>query len=358
MRRVLIGWLIVVVGCAGSAAVAAQEKVIFGTGTAVSLTSAPLTMAIGMGFFKEEGLDVELQPFPRGSGVLIPQIVNKSVLVGFPTLDLLIIARQPGRDYLPLRFFYNITRTSIYEVVVLEASPVKQLADLRGKKIGTGALTWGNIPILKAMLKEENLEVDKDVELIAVGMGAGAYHALTSGKIEALSLFDVPHAELESLGTKIRRVPLKEQFVGLGSNSLMAHEDTLKNRRKMLGAFGRAIAKGTVACDASVPACVRMFWQAYPQLKPTQGSDEEKVANSVRVLRSRLDKMLAFPAGVPQNLGEFPEQMWKDYVETLYAGGQIATRNIPVETLYTNELVPEFNKFDKAAVIRAVKSLK
>ena len=33
----------------------ALEKVRFGTGSRISLTSAPLTMAMGMGFFKEEG---------------------------------------------------------------------------------------------------------------------------------------------------------------------------------------------------------------------------------------------------------------------------------------------------------------
>ena len=357
MRGALIGALVAAVALAGTPARAA-EKVVFGTGSAVSLTSAPVTMAMGMGFFKEEGLDVELQPFRGGSGVLMPQIVNKSVLVGFPALDVLIIARQPGRDYMPLRFFYNMARISIYELVVPEASPIKRVADLRGKKIGVGALTWGSIPILKALLKEEGLEVGKDVDLIAVGQGAGAYHAFASGQVDALDLFDVPHAELESLGAKIRRLPLKDKFVGLGSNSLIAHDDTLKSNPRMLAGFGRAIAKATVACETNMPACVRTFWQQYPQLKPTQGTEEEKLANGVRILGTRLEKMLAFPPGGPQSFGEFPAQMWKEYVETLHAGGQTITKAIAIETLYTNDLVPEFNKFDRAVIIRAAKALK
>jgi NitT/TauT family transport system substrate-binding protein len=338
--------------------VSALDKIKFGTGSAISLTSAPLTMAISMGYFKEEGLDVEVIPFRGGSGVLIPQIVNKSIDVGFPTLDVLMIARQPGRDYMPLKFFYNVTRTSIYEVVVLDSSPVKTLADLKGKKIGVGALSWGNIPITKAMFKDMGVDPDKDVELIAVGQGPAAYQALTSGRIDALNLFDVPHAELESLGTKIRRLPLKDKFVQLGSNSLIAHDDTIKARAEMLARVGRAIAKGTVACNANVPGCVKAFWELYPTLKPTQGTEEEKLSNGARVLATRLEKMLAFPAGSGRKLGEFPPQMWRDYIEVLHSAGQLSTTTIPVESLYTNEFVPQFNSFDAEAVVRAAKAAK
>ena len=340
---------------AGALPAVAQEKIKFGTCSAISLTSAPATMAISMGFFKEEGLEVEVVPFRGGSGVLIPQMINKSIQIGFPTLDVLMIARQPGRDYMPLKFFYNMTRTSIYEVVVVDGSPLRQLTDLKGKKIGVGALSWGQVPITKAMLKDAGVD---NADLIAVGQGAAAYQALTSGQIDALNLFDVPHAELESLGTKIRRLPLKDKFVGLGSNSLLAHEDTLKNQPKLIAGFGRAVAKATVACNANVPACVKAFWELYPQLKPTQGTEEEKLANGVRVLQTRLDKMLAFPPGAPRNFGEFPAQLWKDYIEVLHAGGQLSTTNIPIETLYTNEFVREFNKFDVDAVVRAARALK
>ena len=334
---------------------AAQEKVKFGTGSAISLTSAPATLAISMGYFKDEGIEVEVVPFRGGTGVLIPQVVNKSIQIGFPTLDVLMVARQPGRDYMPLKFFYNMTRTSIYEVVVLEASPIRQLADLKAKKIGVGALSWGQIPITRAMLKDAGVD---GAELIAVGMGAAAYQALTSGQIDALNLFDVPHAELESLGTKIRRLPLKSKFVGLGSNSLIAHEDTLKSQPRLIAGFGRAVAKATVACNANVPACVRAFWTLYPELKPTQGTEEEKLAKAMKVLQGRLDKMLAFGPGEPRNLGEFPAQLWKDYVDVLHAGGQLSTTSIPLESLYTNEFVREFNSFDVDAVVRAAKALK
>jgi NitT/TauT family transport system substrate-binding protein len=342
----------------GASAAPALEKVKFGTASSISLTSAPLTMAISMGYFKDEGLDVEVVPFRGGSGVLIPQMVNGSIQVGFPTLDVLMIARQPGRDYMPLKFFYNVTRTSIYEIVVPEGSPIKTLGDLKGKKIGVGALSWGNIPITKAMLKDEGVDPSKDVELVAVGMGPAAYQAMTSGRVDAINLFDVPHADMEARGIRIRRLPIKDKFLNLGSNSLIAHEETIKTKPQLLARFGRAIAKGTVACDANPAACVKAFWTLYPEQKPTQGTDAENLDNAVRTLRTRLDKMLAFPPSAPRRLGEFPAQLWKDYVETLHEGGQLSTTDIRIETLYTNEFVREFNNFDTEAVVRAAKGLK
>jgi len=352
--RVLASALCVTILSTASTSALAQEKIKFGTGSGLSLTSAPLTLAVSSGFFKAEGLEVEVVPFRGGSGVLIPQVVNKSIHVGFPTLDVLIVARQPGKDHLPLKFFYNVTRTSIYDVVVLESSPIRKLADLKGKKIGVGALSWGNIPITKAMLKDEG--VDSGYDLIAVGMGSAAYQAFTSGKVDALNLFDVPHADLEQRGTKIRRLPVKDKFMQLGSNSLIAHEDTIKAQPKMLVGVGRALAKATIACEANIPACVKAFWTAYPEQKPTTGSEEEKLANAVIALSTRLEKMVAFPAGAPRRFGEFPAQMFRDYIEVLHAGGQLTTTDVSVNSLYTNEFVEDFNRFDRDAVIRAAKA--
>ena len=339
----------------GAITASAQEKIKFGTASSISLTSAPLTFAISQGYFKAEGLDVEVVPFRGGSGVLIPQMINKSIDVGFPTLDVLMVARQPGRDYMPLKFFYNVTRTSIYDVVVLDTSPVRSLADLNGKKIGVGALSWGNVPITKAMMKDAGLESGYD--LIAVGMGSAAYQAFTSGRVDAMNLFDVPHADMEQRGIKIRRLPIKDKFMQLGSNSLIAHEETLKERPKMVIGVGRALAKGTIACEANVQACVKAFWSAYPEQKSTTGSDEENLANAVMVLNTRLEKMLAFPAGAPNRLGEFPAQMFKDYIDALYVGGQLTATDIPIDSLYTNQFVDEFNRFDRGEVARAAKAM-
>lgn len=329
-----------------AAAAQAQQKLVFGTVTVFNISLAPLFLAESAGFFREEGLDIEKVPF-NGTATLIPQMTTKRVHVGYPNPDALIVSRQPGRDPLPLRFFFNVTRESAWEFAVPAASPIRSLADLRGKKLGVGALTFGNIPITRAMFKELGMEFGKDLEMLPVGVGAPAFLAFRDGKVDALNLFDAQHATLETQGTAIRRLDMPAKYLNLFSNGFIAHEDMLKENPKALAGFGRAFAKGAVACEANREACVRNFWKLYPAQKPA-GDEAKVLADQVKVMNSRFNKMLAFDG--KRAFGEYPAQGWRDFVEALHAGGQIQTRDIDISTLYSNALVPEFNRFDAAAV--------
>jgi len=349
----LIAGLFAAIGMAAPAA--AAETLVFGNVTTFSLSQAPIVVAGEMGLFAEEGLEVERIKL-EGSAALIPQIAAGRVHIGYPNPDILIISRQPGRDHLPLKFFYNATRESAWEIVVPEASPIKAVADLKGTKLGVGALTWGNIPITKAILKNAGLTAGTDVELLPVGTGAPAFRALTSDQVAALNLFDVQHALLEQSGVAIRRLPLEKKFLDLFSNGFVAHEDLIANKPDAIKGFGRAMAKATVVCEARPDACVRMFWKAYPEQKPTQGTEAEQVANGVKAMRARFDKWVAFPAG-ERRYGEFPEQGWRDFVEVLHSVGQISTDKIDIASLYTGAFVADYNDFDAEAVRAAAMKL-
>ena len=329
----------------------AQTKVTFGTVTSVTLSLATIVAAKALGIYKEEGLDVEIVEF-NGTGTLLPQMTAKRVQIGYPNPDVLMISRQPGKDPLPLKYFYNATRESAWEFIVLADSPVRELKDLRGKKIGVGALTFGNIPITKAMFKEFGFEA----ELVPVGVGAPAFLAFREKKVDALNLFDSQHATLEVQGTAFRRLSMPKKYKDLFSNGFVAHEDTIRDDPKMLAAFGRAIAKTSVFCEVNRAACVKAFWTLYPNQKPTGGDEALNMRNAIKIMNARFDKYLDFDDQKVRRWGEFPAQAWKDFALTLYEGGQLATKDIPVETCYTNALVAEMNRFDAAAVVARAKA--
>lgn len=327
----------------------AQQKLVFGTVTVFNISLAPLFLADSAGFFKEEGLEVERVPF-NGTGTLVPQMTAKRVHIGYPNPDALIVSRQPGKDPLPLRFVFNVTRESGWEFVVPTDSPIRALKDLDGKKLGIGALTFGNVPITRAMFKE----LGANVELVPVGVGAPAFLAFREKKVDGLNLFDAQHATLETQGTAIRRLEMPKKYLDLFSNGFIVHEDMLKENPKALAGFGRAFAKGIVACEANREACVRNFWKLYPAQKPA-GDEAKVMADQIKVMNSRFNKMLAFGGGA-RRFGEYNAQGWRDFVEALHVGGQIQSKDIDVSTLYTNELVPEFNRFDAAAVAARAKA--
>jgi NitT/TauT family transport system substrate-binding protein len=329
----------------------AQTKVVYGNVTSVTLSQTVIVAAKALGFYKEEGLDVEIVEF-NGTGTLLPQMTAKRVTIGYPNPDVLLISRQPGKDPLPIKYFYNATRESAWEFIVPADSAIRDLKDLKGKKIGIGALTFGNVPITKAMFKELGF----DAELVPVGVGAPAFLAFREKKVDALNLFDTQHATLEVQGTPFRRLAMPKKYKDLFSNGFVAHEDTIRDDPKTLAAFGRAIAKTSVFCEANRAACVRAFWTLYPAQKPTSGDEATNMRNAIKIMDARFDKYLDFDNPKSRRWGEFPAQAWKDFAATLYEGGQLSTKDIPVETCYTNALVPEMNRFDTAAIVARAKA--
>jgi len=362
LRRALRGAIFTLgaLALAGGALIpaVAQQKVKLGTPARVTYSYSPFLLAIEMGYFKEEGIELEIIEF-LGTSVLVPQVANKSVDIGFPSADIVIINRQPGRDYMPVRFFYNSARSNIWEFAVLEDSPIKSIKDLRGKKIGIGALANGNVPITRGMYKEMGMEVGKDYEFVPTGVGAPGIRALTNKDVDAFNGFDAIIAQFESAGLKIRRLEQPAKYRGLLSNGFMVHEDMLKSNPKLLGGFGRAISKGVVACEANIDYCVRNTWKYYPSTRGGKGSEAEQVAQGRHILRTRMLRNLDFSdIGGARRFGEYAPSVWKDYIDVLFDGGEIATKDIKIDSLYTNALVPEFNKFDVAQVQGQARSRK
>lgn len=330
----------------------AATKIVYGNVTEMTLSQAPMVAAKRLGYFAEEGLDVELMGF-KGTGTLIPQMLAKRVDIGYPNPDTLILSRAPGKEKLPIKYFYNATRSSGWEFAVLADSPLKSLKDLDGKTVGVGAMSFGNVPITKAEFKELGV----NATMVPVGIGSAAFLALTGKRIDVLNLFDAQHATLEAEGTKIRRLPQLPRYEALFSNGFVAHEDMIKEKPEVLAGFGRAIAKATVFCEANREACVKLFWQEYPNTKPT-GDEAKVLADGVTVFSARFNKMLSFPAGQTRAWGSFEPKVWIDFAEALHEGGQLEPKTVDVENCYTNALVPKFSDFDAAKIVAQAKAYK
>ncbi len=346
-RSAMVAFAVLAMGAPGAGA---AEKIVVGQATATSLTFGPVFAAVELGFFKEEGLELDLKNF-QGASVLIPQIANKTVTIGFPGPDPLILSHQPGRDPLPVQFFYNAARRSIWEFLVLHDSPLKKLSDLRGgKKIGVGALANANVPITRAMLAELDLSPTKDYSFLAIGVGAPAFRATLNRDVDVYNTFDTNIAAFEVTGAKLRRLEQDQKYLDLFSNGFAAHIDTIKNKPEILIGFGRAFTKGIVVCEANPDFCVRNFYKHNPTLKPQGASEDEVLARGRHILASRMKSYLAFPDSKQRLFGSYTDEAWKNFVVALHRGGELTSTDIDVSKLYTNAFVPEFNKFDVDAL--------
>ena len=326
----------------------ARDNFTFAWPSAINSGVAPFTFARQLGYFAAEDMDLRIQVL-TGSGVIIPQLMAGQIDAAYASLEPLVIARQPGRPNFPLRFIYNLFPRSIWEFAVLENSPIRSVADLRGKTIGVLALSSGNIYMTRAILQAAGVPWN-EVRLQAVGTGVSAFEALRTGQIDMLNLFDTAHIRMEQAGTAIRRLDIPPALLNASSHGVSVTQAALQRNPGLFERFGRALTKGTIACNANLEACVRSYWAAYPALRPTSGTEEENLRREVQVLTLRMRNLLPPGSGTTRPHGQFSDADWTVLIEALRAGGEVTNTNIPMDTLYTNALVPAFNRFDAAAV--------
>jgi NitT/TauT family transport system substrate-binding protein len=176
---------------AAPALVAAQAlekpKLTLAVGGKNLLYYLPLTIAETQGYFKAEGLEVNIVDFAGGSQAL-RAVVGGSADVVSGAFEHTVNMQVKGQH---LRAFVLQGRAP---QIVLGVNPktmpqFKSVADLKGKKIGVTAPGSSTNIMLNFVLAKAGLK-PSDVSIIGVGAGSGAVAAMRSGQIDAISNLD------------------------------------------------------------------------------------------------------------------------------------------------------------------------
>jgi NitT/TauT family transport system substrate-binding protein len=157
----------------------------------------PLTIAEQRGYFKDEGLDVEISDFAGGSRAL-QAVVGGSADVCSGAFEHTISLQNKGQ------FFRAFALQGRAPQIVLAVSTktfdgYKTPTDLKGKKIGVSAPGSSTNMMVNFFLAKHGLKAS-DVSIIGVGTGAGAVAAMRSGQIDAMSNLDPVITTLERAG--------------------------------------------------------------------------------------------------------------------------------------------------------------
>src|SRR5690606_13244806 len=147
----------------------------------------------------------------------------------------------------------------------------------------------GNIILTNAQLADVGLS-PTDVTYIAVGVGAQALHALRSGQVDALALFDTHYAAMENIGAGFRTF---DPDPDLFSSQLVAPVSVIEDDPQIIEGFGRAMAKATYFVELNPEAAIRMTWEEFPSSRVAGMSEEEQLANDLNVVRRRLPLLLS-----------------------------------------------------------------
>ena len=329
----------------------ATEKIVLAIPTTVGSQYSDLLYGKELGFFAEEGIDLQLAGFTGGSAVVVPQLANKSLLFALGESSL-VIANAAKKTPVPVRFVYNYLASTVYDVAVRADSPIKTWADLKGKRVGVVSMAAGNLMMTRAQLHEHGLTVPKDVSLVPVGSGPAAWKQLQEGKVDALNLWATEDAKMALSGLAIRRVPHSDKLRPIFSSAMMAHVDTIRERPQLVAGMGRAIAKSSVACSAAPEKCARAFWQFDPTSKPVAEKEAEWIQGAVAVLQANYSA-IEYALKRNPNYGAFEPSVVDTYVKVLEQSGTIAAgAGVTANDVFTNQFVPEYNKFDALIIQR------
>lgn len=349
---------ILAIGCllqsAASTNAKELKKVRLGVATTfLGITYPWLMMPQALGYWKDEGYDVQVLPI-GGSLQVIQQLVGGGVDIGQVNASPVIQARVTNN--IPIRAF--MTNAAVdWSITVPTSSSIKTVKDLKGKKIGIFNLASGGVPFLKAYLTENGLNPEQDVQLIPVGYGATVVQALKSGQVDALMFWAAADASFENAGLSLRyiRDPSWLKLPGFSMATLQAN---INDHKDMLLAIARGAAKASVFAEAN-PDCVRRLqWKNWPNTKPTGSNDEKTLAKwDIHSLDAQLKSMTAARNANPSKLwGQTSADAFARLQAFLKKTGLIA-KTVPASDMVIQDadFIKKVNDFDHAAVIASAK---
>jgi NitT/TauT family transport system substrate-binding protein len=201
---------------------------------AKSMGYLPLFVAVHRGFFKDEGIDIEMP-------MMLPQLAHSALFSG--EIDYHGVADSALRlaaKGAPIRaVFFGATRPNYF----LMAKPqIKSVAELRGKYIGMARFGDTVELATRLALTREGLDPQRDAVPIMIGFPSTRVAALTAGSIDATIAVPPDNVLLRQKG--FRELLFLGDAIEFPSNGFATSERQLSDRRELSKRVLRALYRG------------------------------------------------------------------------------------------------------------------
>jgi NitT/TauT family transport system substrate-binding protein len=234
-----------------------KPKVALGVGGKPLLYYLPLTIAERRGFFKDQGLEVDINDFGGGAKSL-QALVGGSVDVVTGAYEHTIRMQAKGQD---VRALVELGRFPAIVIAVRKdrADKIRSAADFRGAKIGVTAPGSSTALTAQYAMVKAGLR-PTDAAFIGIGGGAGAVAAMKQGQIDVIAHLDPVIAKLEADGDIIiivdTRTEAGTRALFGGSNPaavLYTREDFIQKNPKTAQALVNAFVKTLKWLESASP---------------------------------------------------------------------------------------------------------
>lgn len=203
---------------------------------------APMYVAIEKGYFKEEGIDIELI-LANGADKVMASLLSGDADIGFSGSEATIYIYNGGeKDY--VKTFSQLTQKDGSFIVSREKIDNFTLNDLKGKNIIGGRAAGMPEMTLEYSLKQNGIDPRNDVNIDTSIAFAAMGGAFIGGQGDFVTLFEPTATSIEKQGYGYVVASVGELGGNVPYTSFSARNSFIKNNPDLIKRFNRAIQKG------------------------------------------------------------------------------------------------------------------
>jgi NitT/TauT family transport system substrate-binding protein len=244
LKKYLVFLLIAALVCGSAAWCAPKVEKVRLSEVVRSVFYAPLYVAINKGFFKEQGIDIDLST-AWGTDKSAAALVSGSVDVSLMGPEgALYVYNQGAANYLVA--FAQLTKGDGSFLMGRKPMPDFDWKDLRGKTI-IGARK-GGMPemVLEYVLKQNGINIQKDVNILQNIQFTATSGAFQSGVGDYIALFEPTVSVLEKEGIAHVVASFRVASGVVPYTVFHARKDMITKKAGMLQRFTNAVYKGEI----------------------------------------------------------------------------------------------------------------
>jgi NitT/TauT family transport system substrate-binding protein len=266
----------------------------------------PEWMALEGGFFKQHGLDVQLDNIASSTGIraLLSGQVQVAQLGGSETIS----AAAGGGDLVIIGIIGGV-----YPFVFMAPASIASVDQLKGKKIGVSNIGSSSDIATRVMLRKVGLDPEKDVNIVAVGSLENRMAALLNGAIDGGVAQPPDQLALEDKGFHVIYDLAAQKLPSVGTAVVVQRMWLNSNRdvaQRYIDSLVEAIAKSRSDRDAAIKVLqkylknddpralgvtydffVGQVTPQYPMIR------EEQFTDAIELLSASNDKVKTFKVG-------------------------------------------------------------
>jgi len=272
-----------------------------------SMGYLPLFVAVHRGFFRDEGLEIEL---PR----LVPAMAHNALIAGEAQYHGLADSglRLAARG-LPLKaIFYAADRPMYYLVAQKD---IRSVAELKGKRIGVSQFGGTSDLSARLALRHYGVEPEKDALLIQIGAEGTRMAALRAGSVAAIIVPVPAVAVLKREG--YNEVSFVGDVIEFASNGYTTTDQRIKEHPQEVKKVVRALYRGLRYAKENPEGTIGVIqkeWKVDPEIARESYRAIVKALNEDGIIGEKQLKVhFDIIRKSEKNIGEIPVEKVVDF---------------------------------------------